>query len=192
MGGSLVACQRPCRALCDASGVDTDNADWDQRLTDAWASLDDHTDEAEFRALIGKLVAELPQDNAEASAVADFERACAFDSTGAPDQAVPLYRKALATGLTGIRRRRAVIQLSSSLRNLGQAEESVVLLTKELDAPSDLLDDAVPAFLALALTDVGREREAVSLALRALAPHLPRYQRSLGNYARLLVEPEDA
>jgi hypothetical protein len=28
----------------------------------------------------------------------------------------------------------------------------------------------------------------VSLALGALAPHLPRYQRSLGNYARDLVE----
>ena len=44
-------------------------------------------------------------------------------------------------------------------------------------------DDAVSAFLALALVDTGREREAVSLALGALAPHLPRYQRSLANYA---------
>jgi hypothetical protein len=98
----------------------------------------------------------------------------------------------LATGLTGIRRRRAVIQLASSLRNVGQPEESVTLLTDELAAPSDVLDDAVRAFLALALTEVGRERAAVSLALGALAPHLPRYQRSLGNYARLLVEPEDS
>jgi len=58
------------------------------------------------------------------------------------------------------------------------------------DPAAKRLDDAVRAFLALALTDVGREREAVSLALGALAPHLPRYQRSLGNYARALVEPE--
>lgn len=28
----------------------------------------------------------------------------------------------------------------------------------------------------------------MSLALNALAPHLPRYQRSLANYARLLTE----
>jgi Tetratrico peptide repeat len=90
----------------------------------------------------------------------------------------------------GERRRRAVIQLASSLRNLGQAQESVGLLTAELAAGSDHLDDAVRAFLALALVDVGREREAASLALAALAPHLPRYQRSLGNYAKLLVEPE--
>ena len=161
---------------------------WEQRLADAWASLDSYADEAEFRALIDKLVGELPED----SPIGDFERASAFDSTGAPDRAIPLYRKALANGVTGIRRRRATIQLASSLRNLGHPEESVTLLTAELAAPSDILDDAVPAFLALALTDVGREREAVSLALRALAQHLPRYQRSLGNYARLLVEPEDA
>lgn len=167
--------------------MDNDNSSWEQPLADAWASLDDDTDGAEFRALIDTLVAELP----EGSAIADFERACAFDSTGASDRAIPLYRKALAGGVTGIRRRRATIQLASSLRNVGHPEESVALLTAELDAPSDILDDAVAAFLALALTDVGREREAVSLALRALAPHLPRYQRSLGNYARLLVEPED-
>jgi len=48
----------------------------------------------------------------------------------------------------------------------------------------------VRAFLAPALVDTGREREALSHALGALAPHLPRYQRSLANYARLLVDPE--
>lgn len=37
---------------------------------------------------------------------------------------------------------------------------------------------------------MGRAREAVSLAVGALAPHLPRYQRSMANYARLLTEPD--
>jgi thioredoxin-like negative regulator of GroEL len=162
------------------------DAAWEKRVADAWASLDEHT-ETDFRALIDSLVAELP----EGSAIGLFERAAAFDSTGHSDNAVPLYREALDRGLTGERRRRAVIQMSSSLRNLGRPEESVKLLTEEMEAGSDRLDDAVRGFLALALVDVGREREAVSLALRALAPHLPRYQRSLGNYARLLVEPDD-
>jgi hypothetical protein len=58
-----------------------------------------------------------------------------------------------------------------------------------MDAGSDHLDDAVRATLALALTDVGREREAVSLAIAALALHLPQYQRSMGNYARPLLDP---
>ena len=61
----------------------------------------------------------------------------------------------------------------------------------EREQSSDRLDDAVSGFLALALGDSGREREAVSIALRALAPHLPRYQRSLGNCARALVVAEE-
>ena len=76
-----------------------------------------------------------------------------------------------------------MIQLASSLRNMGQAEESVRLLRAERDRGSDELDDAVAGFLALALTDVGGEREAAGLAIGALAPHLPRYQRSLARYA---------
>ena len=160
-------------------------ADWERRVADAWASID-RRGEAEFLALIEQLAAELPPD----SAVGLFERAASLDSTGHSDLAVPMYRQALERGLPGERRRRAVIQLASSLRNLGQAEESARLLAGELDAGSGHLDDAVRAFLALALVDTGREREAVATALTALAPHLPRYQRSLANYARLLVNEE--
>jgi Tetratrico peptide repeat len=60
-------------------------------------------------------------------------------------------------------------------------------LRADLGAASDELDDAVRGFLALALIDVGQEREAAAIALGALAPHLPRYQRSLTNYSRLLL-----
>jgi hypothetical protein len=81
-----------------------------------------------------------------------------------------------------------VIQLSSSLRNLGHADESVALLTAEREMPTDELDDAVVAVLALALVDVGREREAASIAVEALARHLPRYQRSMTAYVRELGE----
>jgi hypothetical protein len=158
----------------------------EDRLATAWASIDSYGEE-DFRALIDSLVASAP------SAVRAFEQACAWDSTGHSDRAVPLYRVALATGLTGLRRRRATIQLASSLRNLGAVEESVALLSAELAASVDdpeavALDDAVRGFLALALVDAGRAREAASLALGALAPHLPRYQRSLGAYAGALVE----
>jgi len=70
-------------------------------------------------------------------------------------------------------------QLASTLRSLGQHEEAVDLLTAELARDSDDLDDAVRAFLALALTSAGRERDAVSVALTGLAAHLTRYNRSL-------------
>lgn len=147
-----------------------------------WDELDE-LEPDEFRERVDALAAERPAGDP----VALFERACADDSTGRPDTAAPLYREALEAGLTGIRRRRAVIQLASSLRNLGHVDESVALLTEERDRGSDELDDAVAGFLALALADAGRPTEAAGLALEALAPHLPRYNRSLANYARDLA-----
>jgi tetratricopeptide (TPR) repeat protein len=158
------------------------SSDWEQRVSALWESFDDHDEDA-FLARMDELAAELPPDHA----VAAFERASAFDSTGHEDKAVALYRRALERGLAEPRRRRAVIQLASSLRNVGEAEESVRLLRAERERGSDELDDAVVAFLALALVDTGREREAASLLLAALAKHLPRYQRSAANYARMLV-----
>lgn len=151
--------------------------DWEQRLAQAWD--EEGPADEDLVARIEALAAELGPD----SAVGDFERASSLDSTGHPDLAVPLYMSALEHGLSGERRRRAVIQLASSLRNLGRADESVALLRGELGVPDDGLQDAVRAFLALALADTHREREGLSLALAALAPHLPRYQRSLAAYA---------
>jgi len=159
------------------------NDDYERRSAALWASIDDY-DEVEFRAKIDELVSELPAD----SGVAAFERACAFDSTGHSDRAVPLYQRALELGLDAERRRRSIIQMSSSLRNVGRVSEAVALLTEEREQPSDQLDDAVSATLALALVDSGREREAVSVALVALARHLPRYQRSMRNYALALID----
>jgi len=155
--------------------------DWEQHIASLWDGLDD-LQPGEFRERMDALAAERPPGDGAAL----FERACSNDSTGRPEAAEPLYREALAAGLAGIRRRRAVIQLASTLRNLGHADESVALLSAERDAGTDELDDAVTAFLALALTDVGRERDGVGLALEALARHLPRYNRSLANYAREL------
>ena len=160
-----------------------DEEDWGRRLLLLWDSLDERSED-DFLAAMAELVSERPADDP----VGLFEQGAAFDSTGHPEQAVEHYRAALDGGLTGLRRRRAVIQLASSLRNLGQAEVSVELLTAELDEDFDELGDELRAFLALALTSVGREREAVVLALTALAPHLTRYNRSLAAYAQDLAE----
>ncbi len=160
---------------------------WEQRVAALWASFDDYSEKA-FLTEMEKLASELPSDNAAAV----FGRAGSLDSTGHSDLAIPLYRQALELGLEDGRRRQAVIQLASSLRNLGQATESVSLLRAEKEVGSDDLDDAVSAFLALALVNTGREREAVSLALTALSRHLVRYRRSLANYARLLDADSDA
>jgi thioredoxin-like negative regulator of GroEL len=156
--------------------------DWERRVADLWTAFDDH-DPADFLAAMTALAAELPVGDP----VASFELASAYDATDHEEQAAPLYRAALGAGLADARRRQAVIQLASTLRNLGRAEEGVALLTAERKAGSDELDDAVAAFLALALVDVGREREAVALALSTLSRHLPMYNRSLTHYAAELT-----
>lgn len=161
-----------------------DEAAWQRRVDRAWEDFDRYG-AVEFVALVEGLAAELPPEHP----VALFERAGAYDATGAEATAVDLYRRALAGGLSGQRRRRAVIQLASSLRNVGEAGESVALLEAERERESDGLDDAIAGFLALSLVDAGREREAVAVALGALAGHLSMYRRSLADYARLLAEP---
>src|SRR3954447_24462212 len=97
--------------------------EWERRLAALWATLDDRPED-EFVAAIDALAGELDDDGA-----GPFERAAARDSTGHSDLAVPLYRQALELGLDdGERRRRAVIQLASSLRNLGETATSLALL----------------------------------------------------------------
>ena len=157
-------------------------ADWEQRLEGLWAAFD-RCDEDEFVRRIEQLVAELPPG----SPIGLFERGGAFDSTGHPDQAVSLYAMALDAGLAGVRRRRAVIQMASSLRNLGKPQEALDLLTAEARAASDDLDGAVAATQALALASLGRDREALAVALTALAKYLPRYNRSVARYAQDLL-----
>ena len=155
--------------------------DWAQRVAALWAAFDVH-EPAVFLAKMRVLAGALPPGDASGL----FELASAHDSIGEEEPAASLYRQALAAGLSGLPRRRAVIQMASTLRNLGRADESVALLRAEREAGSDELDDAVAAFLALALVDTGKEREAVVLALDALSKHLPRYNRSLKNYAQAL------
>jgi Tetratrico peptide repeat len=158
------------------------NPDWEQRNTELWNAIESFEPD-EFLESMERLVGELPS----ASPVGQFELACALDSTGHPERAVPLYRAALSVGLVGIRRRRANIQLASSLRNLGNPTEAAALLSAEVSADSNELDAAVQAFLALALADLGHEREALSVSLAALSTYLPRYNRSLARYASELT-----
>ena len=157
---------------------------WERRIAELWAAFDDR-EPAEFLAKMRELVGETPLDHPAAL----FERASAHDALGQEREAEPLYRAALEGGLDSFRRRRAAIQLASTLRNLGKAAEAVELLRHERGEPPDELDDAVAAFLALALADAGQPREALSVALSALAPHLTRYSHSLANYAGALTAP---
>lgn len=156
---------------------------WEAQLQGIWLQLGTITDE-EFIQQIENHVKLLTVKDYQA--IADFERACAFDSTGREKEAEPLYRSALDKGLTGLRRRRASIQLASTLRNNGKPEESIHILREEKASYSDDLNDAVDSFLALSLSSTGKHKEALSLALKALSKHLPRYNNSLSRYAENL------
>jgi hypothetical protein len=159
--------------------------DVNRQVAALFAAIDDYPEET-FIAQVDALAAELPEDDADGI----FHRACARDSWGHSDLAVPLYAQALEIGgLTGENRRRAVIQMSSSLRNIGRVEDALATLLKEKETGGeDHLSDALDCTIALCLATLGREREGLSLALVALAKHLPRYNRSMANYGRLLLE----
>jgi tetratricopeptide (TPR) repeat protein len=155
---------------------------WEKRLAALWDRLDE-LGRDEFVQAMKDLAAECgPEDP-----VALFEVGGAHDSTGYTEIAVGYYERAIAAGLSGVRRRRVSIQMASSLRETGRPEEALAMLAEERERGSDAYDGALAMCEALTLAKLGRDREGLSVALVALAPHLPRYQRSTVNYARGLV-----
>jgi tetratricopeptide (TPR) repeat protein len=157
-------------------------SDWDDRIAAIWAdeALSDH-DRIER---IDAVAAERPGDDARAL----FERAGARDSAGIETEAEPLYRAALAAGLDEEHRPQAVIQLASTIRNLGRVDESLEMLRTEYERGGPF-KDAAAAFYALALVSRGDAVQGAAIALTALAPHLPRYTRSVTGYASELTGP---
>ena len=119
--------------------------DWEERLAALWWLLDE-LPEDDFLNRMTALTAEL---GAEHAAVRHFELGAAYDAVGRTVDAVVLYRRALAAGLTGTRHQRAVIQMASGLRMLGRIWEDAALLTAEPDGAGD-------DFLALVLADMLR------------------------------------
>ncbi|MXS73516.1 hypothetical protein CSIV_11590 [Microbacterium sp. CSI-V] len=158
-------------------------SDWQERVDAVW----DDTSLTELQVIerIDSLAGERPEDDP----VALFERAGARDSAGLEAEAEVLYRRALAGGLDDERRTQATIQLASTIRNLGKIDEARELLRAEYERePRGQLHDAAAAFYALALVSSGESERAASIALQALAPHLPRYTRSVTGYAREIAD----
>ena len=163
--------------------------DWERRIDEVWNLAAGSLVDDEVIARIDAIAAERGDDDARAV----FERAGARDSAGRPEEAVPLYRRALELGLDAEHRPQAVVQLASSIRNLGDPGEALRLIEAEhRDHPDAPYRDEVAAFLALALVSTGDARRGASVALTALAPHLRRYTRSVTAYAAALVDDDPA
>lgn len=153
--------------------------DWYARVSAVWASAGDMAD-LDVLAAIDALVAERDPDDPAAL----FEAASARDYADLESEAEPLYRRAIDSGLDAATLPRAVIQLASTLRNLGRVEDAVRLLEGQLhEHPADEWTGPTAAFLALALVSRGDERDAASVALAALADYLPIYSNSVRAYA---------
>jgi tetratricopeptide (TPR) repeat protein len=153
---------------------------WQARVAEFWQRADD-TSPDRMLAVMRELVGERPDGDPEAL----YEWASVHDFLGREVEAVPLYRAALDAGLDGARRSRAVVQLASSLRNVGEAAAAVELL--DGFKTDDDAEPASKAFLALALHDLGRHDDALAVALKALAPTLPLYRRAVEHYAGSLT-----
>lgn len=148
-----------------------------------WAEVD-LDDPTGAHARLEALLAERGLDDARAA----YERGSLHDSLGEEEEAAPLYRRALAEGLDPELQTRATIQFASTLRNLGDASGAIASLQAVPEA--DPLSDSARAFLSLALFSDGKPGPALRTALQTLAPHLPRYQRSVRAYAGELHSPD--
>ena len=87
-----------------------------------------------------------------------LEQGGEHDAAGREEEAIPYYEEALALGLAEELRPKALLQLGSSLRNVGRHEEAVALLRE--GAAEYPEHGGLRFFLALALRSAGHEREA--------------------------------
>lgn len=159
---------------------------WRERVDAVWAAATDEHEarlsEAQTLSAIRELAAERPDDP-----VALFELAGAHDYSGLEADAEPLYKRALEAGLEEPYRG-PVIQLASTLRNLGRYDEAAAWLKNTFaDDPQHPLNDAASAFMALVLSSQGDDKAALALALDTLARHLPQYGRAVRAYANELL-----
>jgi tetratricopeptide (TPR) repeat protein len=125
-----------------------------------------------------KLAEEIP-DNA----LVEFEFGGAYDFAGFEAEAIPHYRRAMKLGLPDDELARAYLQLGSSLRNVGEFDEAVKLLTEGCTKFPD--HRALKIFLAFAQHSTHQSQQALVSLLDTLlmdADKLDGYQRAIGYY----------
>lgn len=158
---------------------------WEISIADLWKrfdSFDCNDGVAAMRELAGKCPA--------VDGRAAFELAGMYDSMGFEAEAGAEYEHALELGLDEARHAQLAVEYGSTLRNLGRLDEAIAILQA---APTHETTGSAPRIvLALALHSAGRKDEALQVAIGAQIESLPRYQRSMRNYAAALTEPADS
>lgn len=98
-----------------------------------------------------------------------YEVGGAYDTAGQEKTARGYYERALALGLAGDALRRCLCQYASTLRWLGELDESLAVLDR---ARAEFPDsDSVRVFRALTLNDARRPDEAVAELLTVVTGH---------------------
>jgi tetratricopeptide (TPR) repeat protein len=121
------------------------------------------------------------------NAQAQYEAACVHDYLGYERAAIPFYVAALAGELGDHERRSAYLGLGSTYRALGQYEQAHTTLQAGVNRFPDALD--LKVFLAMALHNIGRSKEAVELLLMLLVEttndaDIQAYSRAIILYAQ--------
>jgi catechol 2,3-dioxygenase-like lactoylglutathione lyase family enzyme len=122
----------------------------------------------------------------------EYEIGSEHDSAGREAEAIPHYERALELGLTDELVPGALLQLGSSLRNVGRVRDALAVLDGGVARFPDHV--ALRLFRAFALSSDGRDRDALVDVLdlartRIDVPEVQRYARSLENYTRDLAQP---
>lgn len=115
-----------------------------------------------------------------------YEVACLHDTLGRETQAIPLYQKAIALGLSEVSLRGAWLGLGSSYRSTGQYAEALAAFEQGLARFPDAAEFRV--FRAMACYNLGHHKEGMEsllavLAVTTTAPDLTPYRRAIALYA---------
>ncbi|MGO2520045.1 MAG: tetratricopeptide repeat protein [Microbacterium sp.] len=154
---------------------------WEASVANLWARFDSF-DRDDGVAAMRELIEACPATDGRAA----FELAGMHDSMGFEAEAGAEYERALDLGLDDARHAQLAVQYGSTLRNLGRLDEAIAVLQA---APTHESTGSAPrVVLALALHSAGRKDEALRVAIEAQIETLPRYQRSMRNYAAALTE----
>lgn len=154
---------------------------WEVTLAELWGRFDEFAPDDGVAAMQA-----LADSCPAADGRAAFELAGMYDSMGFEAEACAEYERALELGLDDARHAQLAVQYGSTLRNLGRLDEAIAVLQA---APTHESTGSAPRIvLSLALHSAGRKDEALQVAIEAQINTLPRYQRSLRNYAAALTE----
>lgn len=140
----------------------------------------------EARALLLELHAAHPDD-----AEITYQTGVVHDNLGRGPEAIPFYTRALAQGLSGPDLERCLLGLGSTYRALGQYQEAEETLRRGVrEFPGNR---ALQVFLAMALYNVGKYKEAMEIVLTNLLDtttddKLQYFERGLRYYALRLDE----